>query len=102
MNLSRRQAAMLAVLLDADGEMLTYAELGDVVGSAGVNDWDVVRRYVQRLRELGVTCIEVERGIGCRLTGVPPDWTLDVVLAMLDEMRRYGFEQPVLRWWRAA
>src|SRR4051812_16517837 len=98
MNLSRRQAALLAALLDADGELLTYAALGDVVGSAGVNDKDVIRRYVQRLRELGLTCIAVVDGVGCRLTDVPPDWTLESVLAMLDAMRRYGHEQPILKW----
>jgi len=96
--MTRRQAAMLAALLDADGELLTYAELGAVVGSAGVSDQAVIRRYVQRLRGAGVHCVEVVNGRGCRLTRVPPDWTLESVLALLDEMRRYGFKQPVLMW----
>jgi hypothetical protein len=102
MNLSRRQAALLAALLDADGEMLTYAELGATVGTRGVNDTNAICQYVHRLRALGLACVEVVAGRGLRLVDIPPDWTLESVLAMLDAMRRYGYEQPVLKWSRAA
>lgn len=98
----RRQVALVAALLDADGGLLSYVELGDVVGSAGVNDCKVIRQYVNRLRALGVDCIEVVKGRGCRLTGLPPDWMLEDVLAVLDEMRRDGWGQPVLMWRKAS
>jgi hypothetical protein len=100
--LSRRQAALLAALLDADGATVPYPELGDVVGAAGVNVPLVISQYVNRLRRLGVGCVVVVPGVGLRLAGLPPDWALEDVLALLDEMRRDGFEQPVLRWGRAS
>ena len=101
-DLTRRQAALLAALLDADGDVVPYWELGAVVGSAGVNDAPVIRRYVRRLQDLGVRCVQIVPRRGCRLTEVPPDWTLDAVLAMLDTMRRDGFCQPVWQWGRTA
>ena len=98
--LSRRQAMLLAALLDADGAVVSYAVLGDVVGTLGVNDQFSVRQYVHRLRQRGIRCVEVVDGRGCRLTTIPPDWALEDVLAMLDAMRRA--ETAPLTIWRMA
>lgn len=95
-HLTRCQASLLAALLDADGALMPYAELGDVVGSLGVNDSVTVRSHVLRIRRQGIACIEVVTGRGCRLTAVPPDWTLETVLAVLDAMRRDGYGRRVL------
>lgn len=98
--LTGRQARLLAGLLEADGAVVSYARLGDAIGSAGVNDNRVVRQYVERLRRLGLNCIEVVPGRGCRLTSLPPDWTLDSVLAVLDAMRRDGLLVRAAMTWR--
>src|SRR5688572_18040311 len=95
--LSRQQARLLAVLLDADGALVPYAALGDVLGSSGVNDASVCRLYVWRLRAKGVGCVAVVNGLGLRMTQLPPDWTLETVLWALDALRRDD-EIPVLVW----
>jgi biotin operon repressor len=100
--LSRRQAMLLAHLLDADGAVVPYAELGDVVGTSGVADDVAIRLYVFRLRQLGLRCVETVAARGCRLTAVPPDWTLETVLAVLDAMRRDAAEPTVLEWRKAS
>lgn len=97
----RRQVALVAALLDADGALVPYAVLGDVVGAACVNVVPTVRQYVQRLRRRGVE-IQTVRGRGCRLLRVPPDDMLDDVLAVLDASRRDGWGLPVLQWGRSA
>lgn len=98
---TRPQAKLLAVLLDANGAVVPYPVLGDTVESFGVDDKAVIRQYVHRLRALGVDCVEVVRGRGCRLTAVPPDWTLDDVLRELDALRE-GWAVPALVWRRSA
>ena len=98
----RRQFSLLAALLDADGALVTYADLGDVVGSGGVNDAAVIRGYAQRLRTLGITGIETVEGRGLRLTKLPPDWALETVLTMLDVLRSEGYLLPALPLRRAS
>ena len=95
-----RQAAILAMLLDADGAVVSYAELGELIGSSGINDSKVIRQYVTRLRQQGVLGVEVVTGRGCRLRALPPDSMLDDVLTMLDVIRREGYARPVV--WRVA
>jgi hypothetical protein len=91
MTLSRRQAMLLAALLDADGAVVPYAVLGDLVGASGAYDNAALRTYVRRLEALDLDCVEVVKGRGLRLTTVPPDWTLETVLVMLDALRRDGY-----------
>lgn len=98
---SGQQARFLAVLIDADGAVVSYAVLGDAVGACGVNDRAVLKQYGQRLQERGVGGVEHVRGRGYRMTRIPPDWALDDVLAVLDQMRRAG-ELPAARWRRAS
>jgi biotin operon repressor len=98
---TRRQTALVAALLDADGAVVSYRSLGIVVGAAEVNVAPVVRQYVQRLRRHGVEIETVARR-GCRLLRVPPDELLEDVLAVLDEMRRDGWGMPMLAWRRTA
>jgi len=89
--LSRRQLMLLAALLDADGSVVRYCELGDVVGTSGVDDSEALRAYASRLRLLGVECIETVVGRGFRMTCLPPDWALDEILMALDQMRAEGY-----------
>lgn len=98
--LSRRQAALVAVLLDADKHGVSHVVLGDAVGANGVNCVAVIRLYVHRLRRRGVRGIEAVPGYGYRLTKLPPDWALEDVLAMLDVLRREEREMPMV--WRRA
>lgn len=100
--LSLPQARILAVLLDADGATVSYAALGAVVGTSGVNEYKAIRSYAERLRERVGPCVEVVPRRGLRLTAVPPDWTLDTVLWVLDDMRRTGQYVPVRYWGRTA
>lgn len=97
----RRQIALVAALLDADGAVVPYDVLGDVVGANAVNVVPTIRQYVHRLRCRGVE-IQVVRRRGCRLLRVPPDAMLEDVLAVLDAMRRDGWSMPVLMWRRAS
>lgn len=90
-----RQTALVAALLDADGALVPYDVLGDVVGANAVNVVPCVRQYVHRLRERGVE-IQTVRWRGCRLLRIPPDDMLEDVLAVLDLMRRDGWGLPVL------
>lgn len=101
MTITRQQAALLALLLDADGATVPYADLGDVTGSSGVNDPEVIRQYAQRLRRVGVLCVDVVAGVGCRMVGLPPDEILEDVLTMLDVIRRDGFALPAT-WGKAS
>lgn len=96
-HLTRCQAMLLAALLDADGRVVSYAALGEAVGAWSVNEVYVVRQHVNRLRRKGVACIETVPRRGCRLTAVPPDWTLETVLAMVDVLRRDGYGAVALR-----
>lgn len=98
--LSRRQAALLAALLDADGRVVSYGALGDVVGSSGVNDRATLQQYAFRIRRLGILGIEAVANRGYRLTSIPPDWALETVLTMLDVLRRDEREMPLV--WRRA
>lgn len=97
----RRQTALVAALLDADGAVVSYDILGDVVGANCVNVVPTVRQYVHRLRRRGVA-IQTVTGRGCRLLRIPPDEMLEDVLAVLDQMRRDGWGMPVLMRRRTA
>ena len=94
MRVTRQQAALLALLLDADGATVPYADLGDVTGSAGTNDPKVIRQFLWRLRRAGVLCVDVVAGVGCRMVGLPPDEILGDVLTVLDALRRDGWMRP--------
>lgn len=89
--LSRRQALLLAALLDADGAPVRYRDMGDVVGTSGVDDAEALRSYAARLRMLGVDCIETVPGCGFRMRCLPPDWALADILLMLDVLRAEGY-----------
>jgi DNA-binding winged helix-turn-helix (wHTH) protein len=93
--LSRRQAALLAALLDADGDVVRYCVMGDVVGTNGVDDPEALRAYASRLRRKGVDCFETVPERGFRMTTLPPDWALPDILAMLDVLRAGGYDSPV-------
>lgn len=99
--ISGRQARLLAVLLDADGAIVSYRHLGEAVGSYGVSDRYVLEQYRFRLRERGVDVIEHVSRRGFRMTRIPPDWAIPDVLAVLDAMRRDG-ELPAQRWRRVS
>lgn len=91
---TREQWALLALLLDADGAVVPYAVLGDLIGANGVNDSKAIRQYVRRFERRGIRCVAVVPGRGCRMVGLPPDDVLDDVLTMLDVIRRAGYTQP--------
>lgn len=99
---TQREAALLAVLMDADGAVVSYAALGSVIGSYGVDDRLCIRQYVHRLRRTGMTCVEVVAGRGLRLTEIPPDWALEDVLAVLRSLQELGVAYPPITRWRWA
>lgn len=99
---TQREAALLAALMDADGEIVTYADLGWMLGSDGVNDRACIWTYASRLRLLGVQGIETVNGRGLRMTQVPPDWALEDVLAVLRTMQEIGLRHPQITRWRWA
>jgi hypothetical protein len=101
MTLTRNQAALLAMLLDADGAIVSYDALGSVVGAYGVSSKHLVRQYRVRLRRLGISGVAVVPRRGLRMVGLPPDEALGDVLAMLDVIRRDGYAVPAT-WRRAA
>lgn len=101
-HLSRRQAAILAALLDADGATVDCADLAVVAGSFGVNDGAVLRGYAARLRRRGVDGIASDCRSGWRMTKLPPDWALDDVLRALDELRADGSLPSAATWRRAS
>lgn len=101
-SLSRRQSMILATLLVADGEVVSYGDLCDVVGTPGWNESEVIRQYAARIRALGIDCVETVTRRWLRLTGVPPDWALPDILGVLDSMRRQGIEIPEHSWRKAS
>lgn len=96
--LSRCQARLVAMLLDADRRPVSYLDLGDAVGANGVNCPALIRVYAHRLRRRGIDGLEAVPGFGYRLMKLPPDWALEDVLAMLDVLRREDGESAVLMW----
>lgn len=98
---SAAQWALLAALLAADGDVVRYDDLGDLIGAYGVNVQKVVRQHALRLRARGFLCIEIVPRRGCRLRALPPDAVLEDVLAMLDVIRRDGYAVPAI-WRRTA
>lgn len=99
---TQREAALLACLMEADGAVVTYADLGQVVGSAGVNDRFCIHQYLHRMRMTGIDCVETVAGRGLRMTEIPPDWALEDVLAVLRSMQEIGIQYPQITRWRWA
>lgn len=99
---TQREAAILARLMAANGGVVTYADLGQVVGSAVVNDRFCIQQYLHRMRLAGIDCVETVNRVGLRMTEIPPDWALEDVLAVLRSMQEIGLKHPQITRWRWA
>lgn len=101
--LTRGQAAFLAVLIDADGAAVSFARLADAMGMSGADEAVLLYQFAWKLRRKGIGGIVSVPTYGYRLAVLPPDWALEDVLALLDELRREGFlRRDVYRWRRAS
>lgn len=94
--LTNGQARLLAVLMLADGRRVDPDDLAYRVGYRGSGRHRSLRMAALRLRNLGVRCVDVGgrpdvpsgKPVGMRLTDLPPDWTLEDVLAAIHRIQR--------------